>query len=126
MKKGGVFAGDDYYNGFVMQAGYSFGVRDAVDEFFTRERNYRVQASGAAFPDRGVFQQVSFCDFLMKDNNAAVCALVASGWGPADLFYATATLSSFVQLHPRRVEFPPPHLCYVELEQHAFGATSST
>ena len=56
VKKGGIFAGDDYFNGFVKQAGYSFGVRDAVDEFFG-ERNYRVQATGYAFPNEGVFQQ---------------------------------------------------------------------
>ena len=56
--QGGVFAGDDYFNGFVPQAGYTFGVRDAVDEFFGT-KNYRVQATGYAFPKEGVFQQVS-------------------------------------------------------------------
>ena len=50
VKNGGIFAGDDYFNGFVKQAGYSFGVRDAVDAFFG-ERNCPVQATGYAFEE---------------------------------------------------------------------------
>jgi len=63
--QGGVFAGDDYFNGFVPQAGYTFGVRDAVDEFFGT-KNYRVQATGYAFPKEGVFQQVSLVAFALS------------------------------------------------------------
>ena len=33
LRVGGLMAGDDYYNGFVPQAGTVFGVRDAVDSF---------------------------------------------------------------------------------------------
>jgi hypothetical protein len=42
LKVGGIMAGDDYHNGFVPQAGYSFGVKDAVDEFFVGEKKHRV------------------------------------------------------------------------------------
>ena len=31
---GGLMAGDDYHNGYVPVAGHTFGVKDAVDEFF--------------------------------------------------------------------------------------------
>ena len=41
LKKGGIFAGDDYINGNVEAAGYRFGVKDAVDEF-TALYNLRV------------------------------------------------------------------------------------
>ncbi|GMI43698.1 hypothetical protein TeGR_g2455 [Tetraparma gracilis] len=33
LRVGGIMAGDDYFNGFVHLAGYSFGVKDAVDQF---------------------------------------------------------------------------------------------
>jgi len=41
LKVGGLMSGDDYKNGFVQLAGYSFGVKDAVDEFFGK-KNHRV------------------------------------------------------------------------------------
>ena len=34
LKVGGLMAGDDYHNGWVEIARYTFGVKDAVDEFF--------------------------------------------------------------------------------------------
>ena len=48
VKKGGIFAGDDYFNGFVKQAGYFFGVRDAMVSFSWRG-TIGVQATGYAF-----------------------------------------------------------------------------
>ena len=35
-------AGDDLFDGFVEEADYTFGVKDAVDEFFGGKRNHRV------------------------------------------------------------------------------------
>ncbi len=56
LKPGGLFAGDDYYNGYVHQAGYTFGVRDAVDEFFS-DLNHRIYATDFANAAEGVLQQ---------------------------------------------------------------------
>lgn len=60
LKVGGMMAGDDYYNGYVPIADYTFGVKDAVDEFFGGERNHRVYATrpcvGQCDPDRAIFQ----------------------------------------------------------------------
>ncbi|GMH78769.1 hypothetical protein TL16_g07927 [Triparma laevis f. inornata] len=56
LKPGGVFAGDDYYNGYVSQAGYTFGVRDAVDEFFSNI-NHRTYATDYANAEEGIMQQ---------------------------------------------------------------------
>mmetsp|Transcript_18159 Transcript_18159/g.33756 ORF Transcript_18159/g.33756 Transcript_18159/m.33756 type:complete len:258 (-) Transcript_18159:31-804(-) len=55
LKPGGIFAGDDYYNGFVLDAGYTFGVRDAVEEFFGNI-NHRVYATDAEGSEEA-FQQ---------------------------------------------------------------------
>ena len=52
VKAGGLMAGDDYYNGYVPLAGYTFGVKDAVDEF-AAARNHRVYISGQAWMDAG-------------------------------------------------------------------------
>ena len=57
LKVGGLMAGDDYFTGFVPKAGYTFGVRDAVDEFFGRAdhrvyatKHSDVDAAGLAMP----------------------------------------------------------------------------
>ena len=52
LRVGGLFTGDDYYNGYVARAGYTFGVKDAVDEF-AAARNHRVYISGQAWMDEG-------------------------------------------------------------------------
>ena len=49
VKVGGIIAGDDYFNGFVFLAGYSFGVKDAVDQF-AAEVKHRVYLTG---PEEG-------------------------------------------------------------------------
>ena len=41
VKIGGLIGGDDYHNGFTYDHIYSFGVKDAVDEFFAK-KNHRV------------------------------------------------------------------------------------
>ena len=45
LKIGGLIAGDDYHAGYVFGANYTFGVKDAVDEFVIREKNHRVQVT---------------------------------------------------------------------------------
>ena len=52
LRVGGVMAGDDYFNGYVPHAKYTFGVKDAVDEF-AAARNHRVYISGQAWMDEG-------------------------------------------------------------------------
>ena len=56
LRVGGLFTGDDYYNGYVARAGYTFGVKDAVDEFFAGI-NHRVYLSDYADAEEGAFQQ---------------------------------------------------------------------
>lgn len=56
LKVGGLMGGDDYFNGFVLGAQHSFGVKDAVDEFFNAKK-HRVYASGFADSTRSIFQQ---------------------------------------------------------------------
>lgn len=55
LKLGGILAGDDYYNGYVPAAGYTFGVKDAADEFFA-SINHRLYLTGFADPRESVFQ----------------------------------------------------------------------
>ena len=68
LRVGGVMAGDDYFSGFVDAAGYSFGVKDAVDEFFAR-KNHRVQLTSSS-------QMGAFIggDFLMQQWYVLKCA----------------------------------------------------
>ena len=56
LRVGGIIAGDDYYNGYVDAAGYTFGVRDAVDVFF-QTKNHRVYTTGYSDPRIPSFQQ---------------------------------------------------------------------
>jgi predicted O-methyltransferase YrrM len=66
LRVGGLMAGDDYYNGYVNGAAYSFGVKDAVDEFFGGARDHRVYvttkhdveaaAAGGAMPQWYVYK----------------------------------------------------------------------
>ena len=55
LKLGGILAGDDYYNGYVPAAGYTFQVKDAADEFFA-SINHRLYLTGYADPRESVFQ----------------------------------------------------------------------
>jgi hypothetical protein len=52
LRRGGLMAGDDYMNGFHTGAGYSFGVRDAVDEF-AAVYGLRVHSTGEGTGQRG-------------------------------------------------------------------------
>ena len=57
LRVGGVMAGDDYFNGYVPHAKYTFGVKDAVDEFFGGARDHRVYVTTASDVDAGVMPQ---------------------------------------------------------------------
>ena len=48
LRVGGIMSGDDYYNGFHTAAGYTFGCRDAVDEF-AAVYGYRVHSSSESW-----------------------------------------------------------------------------
>ena len=50
VRVGGLFAGNDYFNGYVPVAGYTFGVKDAVDEF-AAVRDLRVHVTRENDPD---------------------------------------------------------------------------
>ena len=50
MRVGGLFAGNDYFTGYVPSAGLTFGVKDAVDEF-AAARNARVYVTRDVDPD---------------------------------------------------------------------------
>ena len=50
LRVGGLFAGNDYASGYVPVAGYTFGVKDAVDEF-AAVRDLRVHATREDDPD---------------------------------------------------------------------------
>ena len=50
LRIGGLFFGNDYLNGYVPAAGYTFGVKDAVDEFAS-VRGIRVHVTRENDPD---------------------------------------------------------------------------
>ena len=58
LKHGGLMAGDDYFNGYVPLAKYTFGVKDAVDEFASAH-NHRVYITSRAWVhhDAALMQQ---------------------------------------------------------------------
>ena len=50
LRIGGLFFGNDYLNGYVPAAGYTFGVKDAVDEFAS-VHGIRVHVTSENDPD---------------------------------------------------------------------------
>lgn len=53
MRPGGLFAGNDYHAGWVRPAGYYFGTKDAVDEFFLRADHRVYATTTSAIPTAG-------------------------------------------------------------------------
>ena len=53
LRRGGLFAGNDYHAGWVRPAGYYFGTKDAVDEFFVRADHRVYATTTSAIPTAG-------------------------------------------------------------------------
>ena len=53
LRRGGLFAGNDYHAGWVRPAGYYFGTKDAVDEFFLRADHRVYATTTSAIPTAG-------------------------------------------------------------------------